>query len=93
MYSGDIASEQIADNVLEFGINDTEEDDDNDKKVKASWVGKNAIAPQNLLFAAMEIRKMLNESKGVDGWLPDSSDLNEHLNQFQLYCSTSLLGH
>ena len=75
VYSGHISTGEIADNVLEFGMADSEEEDDEDEGESNQELRKTAIAPHQLFYAAMEVRKMLKESKGVDGWPPDSSDL------------------
>jgi hypothetical protein len=65
--------------MLEADRSDSDEEDDDDEAENnvGKSLNRNAcdIAPHQLFHVAMEIRKMLKESKGADGWPPDSSDL------------------
>ncbi|CAB4034870.1 Hypothetical predicted protein [Paramuricea clavata] len=78
VYSGDIVPGEIAD-MLEVDRSDSDEEDDDDEAENnvGESLNRNACdsAPHQLFHVAMEIRKMLKESKGSDGWRPDSSDL------------------
>ena len=79
VYSGDIEPGEIADDMLEADRSDSDEEDDDDEAENnvGESLNRNAcdIAPHQLFHVAMEIRKMLKESKGADGWPPDSNDL------------------
>jgi hypothetical protein len=79
MYFGDIVPGKTADDMLEADRSDSDEEDDDDEAENnlVERLNRNAcdIAPHQLFHVAMEIRKMLKESKGADGWPPDSSDL------------------
>ena len=72
VYSGDIVPGEIADDMLEVDRSDGDEEDDDDEAENniGESLNRNArdIAPPQLFYVAMEIRKMLKESKGVDGW-------------------------
>ena len=83
VYSGDIVPGEIADDMLEMDRSDSEEEEDDDDAENniggSSKRNLRDIAPNQFFHVAMEIRKMLKESKGVDGWPPDSSDLTLEL--------------
>ena len=79
VYSDDRVPGDIADDMMEIDHADESQDEETDTDILGKSLcgtGKATASPDNEIFnAAMEIRRMTRESKGVDGWPPDSNDL------------------
>ena len=81
VYSGDIETGEIADQ-MDIDLTNSEDDDDDVDEVQLECNAGERMdrsvrdtTVQELFHVAMEINGMLKKSSGVDGWPPDSSDL------------------
>ena len=85
VYSDDIIPGDIADDIMEIDHADDSSDENEIEDGNAAYesscsIGMRATPDHCEIFhTAMEIRKMLRESKGVDGWPPDANDMTYDL--------------
>ena len=75
VYTNNIAPRDVADDLMEFKCDDT--DDERTESCIENKIDDRSIncSSRELFHAAMEINQLLNESKGVESWPPDSNDL------------------
>jgi hypothetical protein len=84
VYSDDVVPGDIADDVMDLNCDTEEESDGEDMEEETEETHSSykihSCSSQQMFHAGMEIRKLLNESKGIDsGWPPDSHDLTMEL--------------
>lgn len=84
VYSDNVVPGDVADDVMDLNCDTEEESDDEHTEEETeethSSCEMHRCSSQQLFHAGMEIRKLLNESKGIDsGWPPDSHDLTIEL--------------
>ena len=74
----DITVGELADDLMDVERHNETEDEDSQESLNADigmQIDQEEMAPQSFFHTALEIRKLLKNSGGVDGWPPDSSDL------------------
>ena len=82
VYADTLNAGEVADDMMEIDTNTDDEDDDdnefgtNDREINPTSSQLHSCSFREFFSVAMEIRKLLRESKGIDAdWPPDSHDL------------------
>ena len=78
VYHENITIGELADDLMDVGRHSDTEDEDSQEAFNTDigmQIDQEEMAPQSFFHTALEIRKLLKNSGGVDGWPPDSSDL------------------